>query len=90
MGETSSSRSFCAAGLAVALLVLLVGPALTPVGLAEGAVEKLKEKKKSIPMSEEVEDTLPNWEDDTELKRDIKCNGASSPKNQHTHGRAAE
>jgi hypothetical protein len=61
----------------VALLVLLVGPAVTPGGLAEGAEKKpLRKKKQGVAMSEEVETSLPDWEDDPELKRELKCNGA--------------
>ena len=74
----ASFSSVRAATLAVALLVLLVGPSLTPGGMAEGAKKKKpKPKKEGIPMSEAVEESLPGWEDDPKTRRELKCNGAS-------------
>ena len=71
--------SFRTTNLVVVLLVLLVGPALTPGGLAEGAKKKPKRKKEGVPMSNDVEESLPEWEDDPKTRRELKCNGTSGP-----------
>lgn len=69
--------SFRAAALAAAFLVCVLGPALVPGGTVEGAAKKAK--KANVPLSQEGVDSLPDWENDAKMKKELKCNGASAP-----------
>ena len=59
-------------------MALLVGPAVTPGGMAEG--DDKTTSRKHAPLPADVETSLPDWEEDPKLTRELKCNGAFTPR----------
>ena len=74
MTDMKTRRSF----LLLLLALALVGPHATGGGFTAEAASS-KERRKGVEMSKETEDSLPGLEDDVEMRRALKCNGAPPP-----------
>ena len=75
MTDMKTRRSFL---LLLLLALALVGPHATGGGFTAEAASS-KERRKGVEMSKETENSLPGLEDDVEMRRALKCNGAPPP-----------
>ena len=89
--KDGTMRTTAAMAWALLVAILLLGPSPWSGGLPgaeaklsnqmkmpvtkEDIKRKAEKKQKGQPMTEDVENSLPDWEDDPVMKSKLKCNG---------------